>query len=59
MLRDAATGPYLQAIRHAQRGADLEELMRTHDLGHAEAELIIALHARSAADTSAPSESEA
>jgi len=51
MLRDAATGSYLQAIRHAQRGADLEELMRTHDLGRAEADLIMALYARAAADT--------
>lgn len=45
MLSDSTTASYLQAIRHAQRGAGIEELMRTHDLARAEAELILTLHA--------------
>lgn len=47
MLLSADTGPYVQAIRHAQRGAGVAELMSTHGLGEAEAELIVALHTRS------------
>jgi hypothetical protein len=44
MLSDSSTASYLHAIRHAQRGADIDELMRTHGLARAEAELIVALH---------------
>lgn len=51
MLRDGATASYLQAIRHAQRGATVEELMSTHDLGQAEADLIMALYVREPGDS--------
>jgi hypothetical protein len=44
LLSDSSTASYLHAIRHAQRGADVEELMRTHGVARAEAELIVALH---------------
>jgi hypothetical protein len=46
MLLSADAGPYVQAIRHAQRGATVAELVSTHGLGEAEAALIVALHAR-------------
>ena len=46
MLLNADAGSYVQAIRHAQRGAGIAELMNTHGLGQAEAELIVALHTK-------------
>ncbi len=44
MLRDAETGHYLQAVRQAERGASVEELMAGNDLTRGEAELILRLH---------------
>ncbi len=49
--RDANTGPYLNAIRDAQRGLDVAALMANHGVNKGEAELIRALHGpRPAAD---------
>jgi hypothetical protein len=50
MLLNADARSYVQAIRHAQRGAGVAELMNTHGLGQAEAELIVALHTRARAE---------
>jgi hypothetical protein len=50
MLLNADAGSYVQAIRQAQRGAGVDELMNTHGLGQAEAELIVALHTRARAE---------
>jgi len=44
MLRDTDAGPYFQAIRHAQQGATLYELLARTDVSRGEAELILALH---------------
>ncbi len=42
--RDANTGPYLNAIRDAQRGVSVDTLMTNHGVNKGEAELILALH---------------
>lgn len=44
MLRDDNAGPYLQAIRLAQRGEDTESLIESCGLSRGEAELISRLH---------------
>jgi hypothetical protein len=44
MLRDTDAGPYFQAIRHAQQGATLDELLARTNVSRGEAELILALH---------------
>ncbi len=51
MLRDADTGPYFQAIRQAQQGANLDELLERTGISRGEAELILALHGGSPDDT--------
>lgn len=43
MLHDSETGPYLQAVRHAAGGADVEALVEMTGVTRAEAELIVAL----------------
>lgn len=45
-LRDAELSAYVDAIRAARRGASVEQLQSSHRLGQAEAELIVAMHAR-------------
>ncbi len=49
MLRDDNAGPYLQAIRLAQRGEDIDSLVATCGLSRGEAELISRLHGDHAA----------
>jgi hypothetical protein len=49
--RDANTGPYLNAIRDAQRGVSVEMLMANHGVNKGEAELILALHGPKTLDT--------
>lgn len=49
-LRDEGSGGYSHAIRLAQRGASADELVRDCGLNRGEAELVISLHGRSAAD---------
>lgn len=44
MMRDADAGPYFQAIRHAQQGASLDDILARTGVSRGEAELIIALH---------------
>ncbi len=44
MLRDAETGPYFQAVRQAERGADVDALIEDTGVTRAEAELIVTLH---------------
>ncbi len=44
MMRDADAGPYFQAIRHAQQGASLDEILARTGVSRGEAELIVALH---------------
>jgi hypothetical protein len=44
MMRDADTGPYFQAIRHARQGASVEELQQRTGVSRGEAELILSLH---------------
>ncbi len=51
MLRDADTGPYFQAIRQAQEGATLDELLVRTGISRGEAELILALHGGKENDT--------
>jgi hypothetical protein len=48
-LRDTNTAPYLNAIRDAQAGADIDRLMSVHGLNRGEAELIASLHGASTA----------
>ena len=48
MLRDAETGPYFQAIRYAEKGADIDALVEQTGVTRAEAELIHALHGKTA-----------
>lgn len=47
MLRDAETGPYFQAVRQAERGADVDELVDDTGVTRSEAELIVMLHGKS------------
>jgi hypothetical protein len=46
MLRDAETGPYFQAVRQAERGADVEALIDETGVTRSEAELIVMLHGK-------------
>lgn len=55
MLRDSETGPYFQAIRFAEKGADVDALVARTGVTRAEAELIWALHSK-AGQTPAPSD---
>jgi Protein of unknown function (DUF2802) len=48
MLRDSETGPYFQAIRHAENGANVDALIERTGVTRAEAELIHALHGKTA-----------
>lgn len=48
MLRDSETGPYFQAIRYAEKGADADALIERTGVTRAEAELICALHGKTA-----------
>lgn len=45
LMRDSAISSYSAAIRQARAGVGVEQLMAEHDLGPAEAELIVRLHA--------------
>lgn len=45
LMRDQAITAYSDAIREARQGASAEQLMASHQLGRAEAELIVRLHA--------------
>lgn len=49
LLRDADVGPYFQAIRHAERGCGVVELIDRTGVSRGEAELIVALHGKAAA----------
>ncbi|MEQ8485031.1 MAG: DUF2802 domain-containing protein [Pseudomonadales bacterium] len=49
LMRDQAITAYSEAIREARQGASAEQLMASHQLGRAEAELIVRLHASNAA----------
>lgn len=49
MIRDADTGPYLQAIRAARSGTAANELVRTYGLSEGEANLVVTLHGRGSA----------
>ncbi|MDD3519412.1 MAG: DUF2802 domain-containing protein [Chromatiales bacterium] len=44
LMRDPESGPYMQAIRLAQKGASKEEIMSTCGLTRGEVELIASLH---------------
>jgi hypothetical protein len=47
MLRDAETGPYFQAVRQAERGADVVERVDDTGITRSEAELSGMLHGKS------------
>jgi chromosome segregation ATPase len=44
LLRDADTGPYFQAIRQAEEGAGIDDLIARTGVSRVEAELILRLH---------------
>jgi hypothetical protein len=48
LLRNSTAAAYGEAIRQARAGASAEQLMASHQLGRAEAELIVRLHAQEA-----------
>ncbi len=54
MLRDAETGPYFQAVRQAERGADADTLVEETGVTRAEAELIVTLHGPASRRAEAP-----
>jgi hypothetical protein len=49
MVRDSETGPYFQAVRQAERGADVDALVDETGVTRSEAELIVMLHGSAAA----------
>ena len=46
LLRDAETGSYFEAVREAQRGGNIDRLIRRSDVSRTEAELIMLLHGK-------------